>query len=290
MEITIAFEASAVREMLLAEPAFGVTVESALGPMLLSSSSAGWPSAAEVIRRCASKPIYWSRVSLTPAEAREVPAFFLDGANRPLPLDDLEKERVQAAFLRAYETDIEGRGGYVEEIWIRKNKKLSANETRFFYTTSLLAALRQNCEQIAGRFSGLNIGKVLGQSNLSDVAGLLCPSVRMPRVVREGARLWSESQDMNPSLDDAFPLSYSPRAIENMSDFNLTFERWTPCEGAGIVIRSCVREYWLQRKFRGVVFKPVLMAGSNLHREYTRILSEMLPAFTGRDYERPVLP
>jgi hypothetical protein len=97
----------------------------------------------------------------------------------------------------------------------------------------------------------------------------LYTSRTMPPCVRDRTLLARR----NPApLPSAFAqlgcLSYAPPALDAMADFNRTMEPLTGNWLADWIVSARVRARFKERKLKGWAFRPVLEAGSALHREY----------------------
>jgi hypothetical protein len=70
-------------------------------------------------------------------------------------------------------------------------------------------------------------------------------------------------------------LVYDDLEQYKLADFNRTAEDWASRDFPLWVVSARVREFFMRSKFKGWAFTPVIVKGSELHREYERLWDEL---------------
>ena len=70
-------------------------------------------------------------------------------------------------------------------------------------------------------------------------------------------------------------LTYRGLDPSTQPDFNRTAEDWSSLNMPLWVVSARVRDCFLQHKFRGWAFRPVLDGGSRMHQEYQHLWSDL---------------
>jgi hypothetical protein len=70
-------------------------------------------------------------------------------------------------------------------------------------------------------------------------------------------------------------LVYDNLEQQKLADFNRTAEDWAARDFPLWVVSARVRELFMRSKFKGWAFTPVIIKGSELHREYERLWNEL---------------
>lgn len=70
-------------------------------------------------------------------------------------------------------------------------------------------------------------------------------------------------------------LVYDDLEQHKLADFNRTAEDWAARDFPLWVVSARVREFFMRSKFKGWAFTPVIVKGSELHREYERLWDEL---------------
>jgi hypothetical protein len=70
-------------------------------------------------------------------------------------------------------------------------------------------------------------------------------------------------------------LVYDDLEQHKLADFNRTAEDWAARDFPLWVVSARVREFFMRSKFKGWAFTPVIVKGSELHREYERLWDDL---------------
>ena len=131
----------------------------------------------------------------------------------------------------------------------------------------------------AAGLSGYSLVPVMNPKTGSpwpEIAQIYSSSV-LPRSMRDASvdRIESRFEDENGKLRQLGCLAYEPSDLEGRPDFNRTGEPWRWWGLPSWVVSSRVEHLFQQFRLRGWAFRPVFLAGSDLHAEYLGAWDEL---------------